>query len=404
MKFAYQAIKIDGSRTSGEQEAADRYALAAELRAKGLTVVSVRSVAQDSEHRLLAVLESLRTIKMKDKIVFAGSLSSMLSAGLSLSRALNVIGRQTSSKFFKSIIEAVSGHINQGGTLSQGLALYPNVFPAVFIAMVQAGEESGNLPNALETIREQLAKSYELRRKIVGAMVYPAIIVLAIIAIGILMMVYLVPNLISLFGELKVDLPLSTRILIGVSNLFSNYGLWLGLAVILIIAALIKGYSTDSGRRLFAKAVMRLPYIGSMVRQYNSAVIMRTLSSLVSSGVSLIKSLEITGQVVANPFYKEAMTESLEQVQKGETLASIFEKQESLYPTLVTEMTAVGEETGNISGMLLKGAIFFEGEVDQATKNLSIIIEPALMIAVGIAVGFFAVSVIGPIYSLSSKL
>ena len=270
--------------------------------------------------------------------------------------------------------------------------------------MVNAGEESGNLPESLHIIGEQLTKSYELRRKIKGAMIYPAIVITLIIAIAILMMIFLVPTLSETFRELGGELPLSTQVIIWVSDFLVRYVFFVLIALAATGMLCASFFKTPIGKRYLSFALLKLPVISSITKQANAALTMRTLSSLISSGVSMVQALEITKKVLQNPFYTNVLERAEKEVQKGLPLSSVFQAEGKLYPVLVGEMIEVGEETGKLSEMLLKGAVFYEGEVDSITKNLSTVIEPALMIIIGIAVGFFAVAMIKPIYSLGDLI
>lgn len=400
-KFSYKAKSVNGEEVAGVAEATDRFALAREMRSKDLTLISATPVFEKKDGRR-SLLSWFQSVKLKDKIIFASSLSSMITAGLSLARALAVIEKQTTAKYFKGVVGALGEKIKSGESFSAALGAFPQVFPPVFVAMAAAGEESGNLPGALQVVGDQMQKSYDLKRKVRGAMIYPAIIVCVIIAIGILMMIFLVPNITALFKELNAELPLSTRVVMAVSDFLVNHSLiFLGGLLILIIAT-VKLLKTRAGRRLVATITLRLPVISKIAKEMNSAVTMRTLSSLLSSGVAMVEAISITRKVIQNPHYQDALDKAVADIPKGKVISSFFGEHEDLYPVLVAELAEVGEETGNLTGMLLKGATLYEEEVNQATKNLSTIIEPALMVLIGLAVGFFAVSMIGPIYSLSN--
>lgn len=405
MKFKYKARDKERVELEGEREAKDRFALAREMRAEGLMLVSAKpeSVSSSGRTRLKRWLNFSR-VKIKDKIVFASNLSAMVAAGLSLSRALAVMERQSGSRRFRQVISELAAKIRAGAGLSQALAAFPDVFPPVFVAMVAAGEESGKLPQSLEIVAEQLTKSYDLRRKVRGAMIYPTIIVIVIILIGILMMIFLVPNLTAVFKELGAELPLSTRLVIATSNFLSQHTLIFLLSLLTLVSVVIGYFRTGRGRVSASWLVLHLPLIAPLAKQVNSAATMRTLSSLISSGVGMVEALAITRRVVQNHYYQLVIAAAGAKVEKGQTLSSVFKDNELLYPVLVGEMTEVGEETGKLADMLLRGAAFYEEEVNQATKNLSTVIEPVLMILIGLAVGFFAVSMIGPIYSLSENL
>lgn len=410
--FYYRAKKANGEEVSGQRGSVNRFSLARELRAEGLIALTAEEINKNQVnssgifHRVHSVEYSqlFQRVKAKDKIVFANNLSAMIGAGLPLSRALSVMARQTSNKYFKKILGEIEALITKGQSLSQALANYPKIFPEVFVAMVAAAEETGRLPEALKLVSEQLEKSYALRRKIIGAMIYPAVIVVAIIVIGILMMIFLIPTLSATFRELNVPLPLSTRLVIGLSDFLVNDIFLVIMGIIFLVTGLLWLPKTVFGKKMMDKLFLRLPFINNLTRQVNSAVIMRTISSLVSAGVSLTKTIEVTERVVQNYYYKQVMIEALEKVQKGISLSVIFSAHQNLFPIFMSEMSAVGEETGKMPEMLLKGAIFFEDEVDQVTKNLSTIIEPVLMIIIGLAVGFFAISMIGPMYSLSNAI
>lgn len=394
---------------TGERESTDRFSLARELRAEGLIALSVEETSssrnqKDRKKSWRNFNLSFGRVKAKDKIIFANNLSAMISAGLPLSRALSVMARQTGNKYFKKILSEIEALIMRGESLSHALSNYPKIFPEVFVAMVAASEETGRLPEALKLVSEQLEKSYALRRKIVGAMIYPAVIVGAIIVIGILMMIFLIPTLSATFRELNVPLPLSTRLVIGLSDFLVNYILLVLIGLVFAITLLMWLPKTKKGKKFIDASLLRLPFINNLTRQVNSAVIMRTTSSLVSAGVSLTKTMEVTEKVVQNYFYKQVMVEALDKVQKGIPLSVIFSAHQNLFPIFASEMSAVGEETGKLPELLLKGALFFEDEVDQVTKNLSTIIEPVLMVIIGLAVGFFAISMIGPMYSLSNAI
>ena len=407
MKFSFKAKNMEGKELMAEREAVDRFTLARDLRDEGWVLI----VAKDISKMKKSWLDKLSLgsmfagrINLKDKILFVNNLGAMVGAGLPLSRALAAISRQTKKKVLKSMLEAIGVRIGQGESLSRALSQYPETWPEIFTAMIGVAEESGKLPETLKTLGDQLSKTYDLKRKVKGAMIYPAVIITAIIIVGVLMLIFLIPTLAATFAEIKVELPLSTRVVIGISNLLADHYLIFIVLVLGLGLGVWRFAKTKIGSRLLDQIIMKLPVIGELNKKYNSATIMRTVSSLIGAGVSLVESLTITQKVAGNVFYQEALVLATEKVQKGVTLSSIFNEHEYLFPIFVGEMTMVGEETGKLPEMLLRGAVFYEEDIDQATKNLSTIIEPVLMILIGIAVGFFAVSMLGPMYSLSSAI
>ena len=402
-QFKYKIKDESGDIVEDVMDAEDRYALIDDLKKQGKEVISVEEEKSGGDmmeflNRLLA------RIKLQDKIVFTKNLSAMLEAGLSLSRALSILERQTKNVKFKYVIGALSKGINKGDSFSDGLAKFPKAFSSLFVSMVRAGEESGSLSGSLKIVGDQLEKSYILKKKIKGAMMYPIIVVGAMFMIGVLMLIYVVPTLTATFKELEVELPASTKLVIAISDFLAEHTLLSFAIIIIVIFSFIFSLKTKRGKRVLEFVILRVPIIGKIAKQSNSARTARTLSSLLSSGVDMIGAISITRDVVQNSYYKEVLEEAGTSVQKGIPLSESFKKREDLYPILVGEMVEVGEETGKLSDMLLQVAIFYENEVDTATKNISTIVEPFLMVIIGIVVGFFALSMITPMYSLSDAI
>lgn len=398
MKLRYRAIDGTGRVTSGEREAADRFALAAELRNEGLVVVSTE------EGKGPAFVERLRAmvgrVSMHERIIFGRSLSAMLAAGLPLSRALAVLGRQTKNASMKRVLSQVEDSVRQGSSFSKALAEHPKVFPSLMVAMSAAGEESGKLREALDVVSGQLEKTYLLTKKVRGAMIYPAVIVGVMLTVAVLMFIFVVPTLTKTFVDLKVELPFATEVLIAVSTFLQSHGLVAlgGLAVLAVAAAL--GVRTARGQVALDWVALHFPLLSPIVREVNAARTTRTLASLLAAGVPYLDSVRITSSVLQNSYYRTVLDAVGQNVEKGLPISDVFSKNDKLYPPFVGEMVAVGEETGALAGMLEKVAIFYEDEVDQKTKNLSTVIEPMLMVMVGAGVGFFAIAMISPMYSL----
>lgn len=402
MQYNVKAIRSTGETYDTVIEAEDKGALFQIIKNEGATLVSA---SEAKVHRGLSLSKiSFGGVKMRDKINFARNLGSMLDAGLPTSRALSVMERQAKAGKFKSMLTDVINEIGTGKTLSDSMLKYQNIFSPLFISMVRAGEESGSLAQSLKVVAGQLESSYLLTKKIRGAMMYPAIIMFAMVVISFFMLTYVVPTLTATFRELNVELPTSTKIVIGLSEFLKNNTI---LAIFLMIGVLVGGYlflKTAAGKRTLHYTVLRIPVIGKIAKEINAARTARTMASLLSAGVDLVVATQITRDVLQNTYYKEVLVRIEERIQKGEPMSQVFSEREDLYPAFVAEMVAVGEETGKLAGMLLSIASYYEGEVDQKTKDMSTIIEPFLMIVIGAAVGFFALSMITPIYSLGSNI
>jgi len=269
---------------------------------------------------------------------------------------------------------------------------------------VRAGEESGNLAESLQTLAIQMDRTNTLKKKIKGAMIYPSIVVIVMFVIGILMMIYVMPQITGVFAEMGTDLPPTTQFLISMSNFLVNYTLLALGGMLAGIATIVYALKTKYGKIAASWIIPKLPVIGPLAKETNAARTARTLSSLLNSGVDVIQAIEITQEVLQNVFYKKILVEAALRVEKGTALSEVFIERNDLYPILVGEMILVGEETGQIAGMLGELAIFYETEVERKTKDLSTIIEPLLMVVIGGGVGFFALALIAPIYSIGDSI
>jgi len=403
--FKYTAQKGDGKKYERTIEAKDRFEVYSLVRKEGAKILSVEKI---SPHFAFLKPERLNnlfaTVKDIEKITFARNLATMIKAGLPLTRAIGVMERQTTNTYFKSVLEAVNRSVVNGNSFHNAVAEFPGVFSSLLVSMIKAGEESGKLAEALLVTTRQMEESYDLKRKVRGALIYPAIIMLAMVGIGVLMLIYVVPTLSSTFAELGADLPATTRGIIWISDFLVN-NIVISLLLLTLFATITTAFlRTKAGKRGFDFFILHIPIISNIVKEVNSARTTRTLSSLLASGVGMIEGITITRDVVQNSYYKEVLDSAVKNVQDGKPIADSFISSSDLYPVMVGDMIAVGEETGQLSSMLLEIADFYEKDVAQQTKNLSTVIEPLLMIVIGVVVGFFAISMITPIYSISNSI
>jgi type IV pilus assembly protein PilC len=404
MLFKYKAKSKTGEILEAELEAQDRFTLAHDLRGKGLTPLSISAKSGSWTEKLSSLQGIFSKVSVSEQIVLTKNLSGMLKAGLSLSRALSVLKKQTKNSKLSKILTALSDDINSGETLSTGLSKFPDVFSKLFVSMAKAGEESGNLAGSLIDIGLNLQKSHDLTKRIRGALIYPGISLSAMVVIGVLMFAFVVPTLANTFKELGVKLPLPTRILIFFGTFFSNN---LILTFVLIIGAALGMYFLFRAKfmkKYIDYIMVRIPVMGTLVKELNTARTARTMSSLLSAGVSITRAVEITQDVVQNIYYKKVLNDAKIAIEKGAPFSQAFEANIKLYPVMMSEMIQVGEETGKLSDMLLEIALFYEEAVEDKTKNLSTIIEPLLMIIIGLGVGFFAISMISPLYSILGSI
>ncbi len=403
MQYSYKAKNKNEEIKFGKINAKNRDKLLKKLNAMGLTLVSVQE-SQKKEKRNFEISKILKRVGVIDKMLFTRHLGVMLKAGLSFSRATTVLAEQTNNAYFKEILEFVKEDIQKGNQLADSLAKYPKVFDDLFVNMIRVGEMSGNLEEVLDILYIQLKKEHELTSRIKGAMTYPAVIIFAMVVIGVLMMLYVVPSLLKIFTETGAELPASTKMIVFISNSFQNYGLLILVGFIASAFLFLKIIKTKTGKKKFDFALLHLPVIGKIVSKINMARFSRTLSSMIASGVSIVKALDIISGTLGNTYYKNSIKNACKEVQKGVALSEIIKKYDKLYYPLMMHMIEVGEETGTLQETLKQVSEFYEDDVEQITSNLSSIIEPVLMLVIGGAVGFFAISMIQPMYSIMGTM
>jgi len=404
-RFRYTAEKSGGEMYQGSADARDRFELYEMIRKEGGRLVSLEEDTAASHMLNIAYWNAkFTTIGEQEKILFARNLGSMLKAGLSLSRALSVIERQTTNGRLKNAISDLQNAVRHGDTLHEALAKFPRIFSKLMTAMVRAGEEGGDLPTSLLTTSDQMERASDLRKKVRGALIYPTIIMIAIIGIGAVMMVVVVPTLAKTFKDMGATLPVSTQAVIAISDFLTEYTVLAGILLVGLIAAVYTGLHTEKGGRMRDFVLLHLPLISPMVKEVNAARTARTLAALFGAGVDVLTGLEITREVVQNSYFQEVLKEAAKNVGAGQPLSATFVRAEHLYPVFVGEMMSVGEETGQTAAMMKQLAEYYEVEVDRKTKNMSTIIEPFMMVFIGAMVGFFAVSMITPIYQISENV
>jgi len=408
MIFKYKAKKINGEEIKGEKEAKDEFELAKSLKDDGYILIYFDEKKRDSLldffSPFIGFLFTFGGVPTSEKMIFTRNLSVMIEAGISISRGIEAIAKQTSNKKFKKVLSDVAEEIKKGKAFNEVLAEHSDVFSVIFTAMIKAGEKSGKLHDSLKILSLQLKRDYDLKRRVRGAMIYPAIVVSAMIIIGILMMIYVVPTLVATFKEFGTDLPASTKFFIIISDFLANHGFISFILFLLFLSGILYLRKNEHTKKVFNFLALKTPIIKGLTQKINTARTARTLGSLVGSGVSVLEALEVTEEVLQNKYYKEIVRKAREHIQKGGQISKIFAARQDLFPPVMSEMTAVGEETGKISDMLIKVAVFYEGEVASQTKNLSTIIEPILMIVIGGVVLFFALAMLTPMYTMMGDI
>ncbi len=404
-KYVYTAKSYSGETKGGEAVARDEKALAQQLRGDGFLVTSMALVKEEQPNDLhVKFLGNFNSVPLKEKMVFARNLSVMISSGLTISRAVSNLALQVEHKGFKKILGDIFDEMQNGKTLSEGLAKYQEVFGDLFINMVRVGEVAGNLDEVLKLVAIQLEKEHDLKGKVKGAMIYPAVILSVMIVIGILMLTYVLPKMMGVFKDMDAELPATTQFLVDASDLMRNNGLAVAVAFFGLMIFLKFFLKREAGKKTLSFFALRAPIFSPIIKQVNCARFARIYSSLLKSGVSAVDALKIISNTLSNYYYKKALLKGMEDIQKGIPLSLILSNHQDIFPMLVSQIVQVGEETGKTETVLLQLAEYYEDEVDQITKNMSSIIEPLLMVVIGVSVGFFAVAMLQPMYSLMDNI
>ena len=404
-KFSYIAKSFKGEPKSGFLDARDLRELASALRQQGYLLISAEQKGGEvARSRKFSFSLPFFGVSLVEKLMFTRNLRVMIGAGISLPRALNVLAIQSKSKKLKTAISQMEKEITEGKLFSDAVSRRKNIFSEIFSNMIKIGEESGTMENVLATLALQMEKEHEIRSRIMGAMMYPAVILVAMFGIGILMMILVIPKLSQTFEELNIELPITTRFVMGLGNFLAQFWYLLPFIFIALIIFVATALKTKMGKLAADTIFLKIPVIGPLIKKTNCARFVRNLSSLIASGVPIVRSLEIVSESIGNIHYKKALQEASKKVEKGAKLSESLAPYENIFSALVLQMIEIGEETGETSNMLAKLAEFYEEEVNNASKNLSSIIEPILMLIIGGAVGFFAISMIQPIYGMLQNI
>lgn len=343
-------------------------------------------------------------VSLEERVLFARQLAIGIKAGLSMQDSLKLLHIQTRSKSMKTIISSIIADTQNGMYLADSLEKYKEVFGQLFINIVRVGEQSGTLTENLVYLAEELKKKQQLISRVRGAMIYPAVIMFATVGIVVTLMVAVFPKIIPVFSSLRITLPTSTKILIATTNLVTGYWLWLALGFFALAIAFYVMIKQVWFKEFFDHAITRVPLFKAIVVKVNLVNIARVLGLLLKSGVQIIEAVNITANALDNHYYREELKNAGEMLRRGEFFSVYLSKNQHLFPPIFTNMIQVGENTGNLSENLSYLAGYYEEDVDNFLKNLNSIIEPVLLLTMGLIVGFMALSVITPIYQISSTL
>jgi type IV pilus assembly protein PilC len=400
-KFKYWARTDEGKQVKGTIDAKDEEAVAEILHDKGLVIVNIKDTFDFNLEKLNEI--NVGGVPLKDKVVFMRQMATMVSSGLPLTRALEIMEIQATNPLFRNVISAVKNGVESGQGLAESFRAQEEIFDDITLNLIEAGESSGKLDEILLKLATELEEKKSLGSKLRSALIYPAIILLVIVAVILLLMFVLVPAMSEIYAEFDAELPWTTTFLIDMSDFVTQYW-WVILLVLAILVIGGKAYfDTEKGKRVLDKILLHIPVVKDVITKTQIAQFTRIMSLLLSSGLSILQALDLSANSLSNSLFKDVILDAKDEVEKGGSLTVPIARSQ-YYPLLVSSMIAVGEETGNLDVVLEKVAEYFKAEVDEATQNLSSVLEPIFLILMGGTIGFIAMAIYMPMFELSSVM
>ncbi len=399
-RFRYKAKDNKGALVTGIVEASDSSVAAKLVRSQGLIVISIKPMREIPFNFIKNIQNK---VSPGDLVTFTRQLATMVNAGLPLTESLLIL-RSQSVGSVQQVVSKVLADVEEGESLSTAFSKHPKVFSPTYIALIKSGEVGGVLDEVLTRLSDDMEKIQEFKGKVKSALIYPVIIFFGMIAVALIMVIFVIPKLTSLYDQFDADLPMSTKFLIGLSDFMINF--W--PVVLVSVAGAIYGFglyrNTEKGKRRIDNILFKIPLVGSLQKQIILAEITRTLSLMVGSGVSILEGLNISSKVVSNTVIAEALEDSARKVEKGFPVAYAFSRHPDAFPFILSQMISVGEETGKMDEVLAKVSHVFETESDQKLKALTSAVEPIILMVLGVGVAFLVVSIIMPIYNLTTQI
>lgn len=396
VKNKYGAIVRGVVEAEGDREAANI------LAEREFTVLSIKEKGRESV--LSASLSFLDRVPAKDLVIFSRQLAVMISAGVREVEALRTLITQTSNEKFRAIITDIADEVEGGAKLSEAMRKYPHAFGEFYIGIIKSGETTGRLAEVLDYLADQQEKDYDLHHRIKGSMTYPVFIIGGLVVVGIVMMVFVVPQLTGVLAETGAELPLSTRMLIGASTFMQSFWWAILLAIIGVIVAFKLYTNTEKGRYHWDYIKLKLPIMGPILQKLYLVRFTRSLYTLFIGGVDIIIALKIVAEVVGNSVYKDLILKTVKSVEDGNPVSTVFLQNTNVIPAMLPQMLAIGEKSGKSTEVLEKLTNFYTREVDNSVQSLVTLIEPIIMVVIGLAVGVMVAAIIMPMYNLSGQL
>ena len=399
--FFYTALDKKDSFAKGKVEAKNVKKAKAILEGEGFLLINI---SEENKSRWQKINNLFNSVTLLDRIFFTRHLYTMLESGIALDQAVKITSEQVTNDKFKIVLEDIHQGLQKGQEFNYCLAQHKTYFSNFFISLVRVGEKSGKLDEVLSYLLEQQESDYELVTKTRSALIYPSIIVSALVVMVVFMMIFVIPKVTGILDEYDVELPLATRILIGLSDFLINYGLFLVPVIILLIILIKKQIKTPKGKWRWDTLILKIPRINKIIMEFNLSRLTRSSSALLKSGVSIDKAIELAADVSNNSHYKKSLKDGIHFVQRGIPLAEVLKGSPKLYPPITTRMIEIGEKSGKLDHMLNRLAVFYQKSVTNTVTNLTSVIEPVLLLLIGLSVAFVAISILTPIWKFSETV
>ncbi len=403
-EFIFKAKSPEGSIVEGEMEAAERSIVVGRLRDRRMIVLEVNEKKESPFNELIKKINPFKgKVKGKDLVIFSRQLSTMVSAGLPIVQGLSILVDQIENPYFKQIVDTVREDIESGSAIADAMGKHPDAFSDLFVNMVKAGELGGILDVILERLADYLESASDLKSKVKGAMVYPAVISMVAGGVTVFLLVVIIPRFAEVFEDFGQELPIPTQILISISEILQSYVVFLILGLVALIIGIKQYYKTDGGSKKIDSFLLKLPLFGVLLRKVAVAKFTRTFGTLVKSGVPILEALETVARTSGNRVVEKAVLDSKESIREGENIAKPL-SESGVFPPMVMQMITVGEETGNLDTMLSKIADFYDAEVDTAVEGLTSMIEPIIIVVMGIVIGAIVIAMFMPIFQMGTMM
>lgn len=401
MLFKYSATTQDGRPSDGTIDAANIDSAINALQRRSLIIVNIDPAEKQSF--LQGQITLFSGVPQSQVVILSRQLATLFDAKVSIIDALKLLSAEVENRTLQNVLSEMTDDIQGGITISAAMARHPKVFTSFYVSMIRSGEESGKLSESFNYLADYLERQFELAAKVKNALVYPAFVVVSFIGVMVVMLVVVIPQLSSLLTDTGQELPATTKFIIGLSNVFVNYGVYLAVLAVIAIGVFIRYARTEAGKEVLSRVRLSLPYFGGLYRKLYLARITDNMDTMLSSGISMVRAIEITADVVENRVYRAILLETMEAVRAGSSFSDALSRHPEI-PRIIVQMSKIGEETGKLGYVLSTIGRFYKRETTNAVDTLVSLIEPAMIVFLGLGVGFLLTAILGPIYSISSGI